>query len=163
MRLSRSWLTASLVAVTLIPVVLALTVWLAVPSTPEPRLNASVSLEAVSWPPGAVDARLMPGMRIGNATSEQWRNVSVGVNNQFYFYSPDPVEAGSDLTVPLAFFRTSGNQPYRPTVIRIKKLTVFAQLPSGRRAVFELIDPQDINARLGTIAAPDSEPRSQAR
>lgn len=163
MRLSRAWLTASLIAVTLIPVALALTVWLAVPSTPEPQLTASVSLEAVSWPPTAIDARLMPGVRIGNPTSEPWRNVSVGINNQFYFYSPDPVEAGSDLTVPLAFFRTSGNQPYRPTVIRIKKLTVFAQLPSGRRAVFELVDPLDINARLGTTAAPDSVPRSQAR
>jgi hypothetical protein len=143
LRLSPRWLTLSLIAVTLIPVTLAATVWLAVPSTPEPKLGAEVHLEPVAWPrDGGTDVRLMPGVRVHNPTDQRWTNLSMGINNQFYFYSPDPLDAGQDFSVPLSFFRTSGNQAYRPTSVRIKKLTVYAQLPSGRRAIFEMLQPQ---------------------
>ena len=148
MQLSPRWLTFSLIAVTLVPIVLALTVWWVVPATPETQLDAEIHLEPVSWPPNASDARLMPGLRIHNPTTERWTNVSMGINDQFYFYSPDPVEAGGDARIPLAFFRTSGNQAYRPTTVRMRKLTVYAQLPTGRRAILELSDPAHFNDAL---------------
>lgn len=145
LQLSPRWLTFSLIAVTLIPVVLAATVWLAVPSAPEPRLEAEVRLEPVAWPRDqGADVRLMPGVRIHNPTDQRWMRLSMGINNQFYFYSPDPLDAGADFSVPLSFFRTSGNQAYRPSAIPIKKLTVYAQLPTGRRAILELIGPASI-------------------
>ncbi len=47
LQLSRRWLTISLIAVTLIPVTLAATVWLAIPESPEPELAVEVVLEPV--------------------------------------------------------------------------------------------------------------------
>lgn len=138
-QLSPRWLTFSLLAVTLVPVALAATVWLAVPSAPEERLAAEVHLEPVAWPPaGEGDVRLMPGVRIHNSSNQRWTNLSMGINNQFFFYAPDPLEGGQDFSVPLSFFRTSGNQEYRTKVVRIKKLTVYAQLPNRRRGIYEL-------------------------
>lgn len=138
LRLSRRWLTISLIAVTLIPVTLAATVWLAIPETPEPKLPVEIVFEPVPWPPEGPDVRLMPGVRIHNATAEPWRNVSMAINKRFHFYCPEPVPAGGDFKVPLAFFKTSGNQPYRPTVVPLQLLTVYAQLPSGKRAIRDL-------------------------
>lgn len=135
LQLSRRWLTISLIAVTLIPVTLAATVWLAIPENPEPELPVEVVLEPVPWPPEGDDVRLMPGVRIHNTTTESWKNVSMGINKQFYFYCPEPISAGSDFRVPLSFFKTSGNQPYRPTLVPLKMLTVYGQLPSGKRAI----------------------------
>ncbi len=134
LQLSRRWLTISLIAVTLIPVSLAATVWLAIPESPEAELPVEVVLEPVPWQEGE-EVKLMPGVRIHNTTSGQWTNVSMGINKQFYFYCPEPIAAGSDFRVPLAFFKTSGNQPYRPTVVPLKMLTVYAQLPSRKRAI----------------------------
>jgi len=142
--LSPRWLTISLIAITLIPVTLAATVWYAVPSSPEPELPVEVFFEPVSWPPNGKDeVRLMPGIRLHNPTHDQWRNVSLAINRQYYFYCPEPIEPGSDFSVPLAFFKTSGNQNYRPTTQHIKKLTIYAQQPSGRRAIGEFIEPQE--------------------
>ena len=135
LQLSRRWLTISLIAVTLIPLTLAATVWLAIPESPEPELAVEVVLEPVPWPPEGTDIRLMPGVRIHNSTKEAWTNVSMAINKQFYFYCPESVPGESDFRVPLAFFRTSGNQPYRPTIVPMKMLTVYAQLPSGQRAI----------------------------
>lgn len=138
LQLSQRWLTISLLAVALIPVTLAATVWYAIPTNPEPGLPVELALEPVAWPPGAsADVRLMPGIRIHNPTDARWRNVSMGINKQFYFYCPEPLDGGGSLSVPLAFFRTSGNQAYRPTSVPLKKVTVYAQLPSGRRAIYE--------------------------
>jgi hypothetical protein len=136
--LSRRLLTFSLIAVTLVPVSVAATVWLAVPSTPEPHLPVEVTLEPVAWPPEGDDVKLMPGVRLHNPTNENWTNLSIGINKQFYFYSPDPLPAGGDFRVPLAFFKTSGNQPYRPTIVPMRLMTVYAQMPSGKRAILDV-------------------------
>lgn len=114
---------------------MAATVWLAIPESPEPALPVEVVLEPVPWPPSGEDVRLMPGVRILNTTTEPWKNVSMAINKQFYFYCPEPIEAGGDFRVPLSFFKTSGNQPYRPTLVPLKMLTVYGQLPSGKRAI----------------------------
>lgn len=158
LRLSPRWLTFSLIAVALVPVILVATVWWAIPAKPEPRLAAEVFFEPVAWPRDpSGNVRLMPGLRIHNPTSERWTNLSMGINNQFFFYSPEPLDAGGDFSVPLSFFRTSGNQPYRPTVVRIKKLTIYAQLPSGRRAIRDVIEPQQAGAQHAV--APQTEER----
>lgn len=141
LQLSRRWLTISLIAVTLIPVSLAATVWLAIPESPEPELAVEVVLEPVPWPPEGSDVRLMPGVRISNTTSEPWKNVSMAINKQFYFYCPEPLPAGAEFRVPLAFFRTSGNQPYRPTTVPLKMLTIYGQVPSGKRAIRDVKYP----------------------
>lgn len=140
-QLSPRWLTISLIAVTLIPVSLAVTVWLAIPENPEPTLPVELALEPVPWANEDGQVRLMPGVRIENPTNDRWMNVSMAINKQFYFYCPAPLEAGSDFRVPLAFFKTSGNQPYRPTVVPLRLMTVYAQLPSGQRAIRDFKQP----------------------
>ena len=114
---------------------LAATVWFAIPESAEPDLAVEVVFEPVPWPPEGSDIRLMPGVRIRNTTNDRWSNVSMAINKQFYFYCPDPIEGGGDFRVPLSFFKTSGNQPYRPTIVPMRLLTVYAQLPSGKRAI----------------------------
>ena len=160
MQLSPRGLTLSLIAVTFIPVALAATVWLAIPANPEPPLAAEVHLEPVAWPrEGGNDVRLMPGVLIHNASDERWTNLSMGINNQFYFYAPDPLGGGQDFSVPLSFFRTSGNQQYRPKFVRIKKLTVYAQLPSGRRAIHEIRPPPSAHQQNSASAEASAEAR----
>jgi hypothetical protein len=122
LQLSRRWLTLSLIAVTLIPVMLAATVWFAIPSQPEPVLPVEMTLEPVAWPPGSTDSvRLMPGVHLHNPTNEPWTNVSMGINKQFYFYSPDPLPAGGDMRVPWPssaplVIRSTGPRTYRLNV-----------------------------------------------
>lgn len=83
----------------------------------------------------------MPGVRLHNPTDQRWQNVSMAINAQYHFYSPEPLEPGGDFRVPLAFFKTTGNQSFRATAQPIKKLTIYAQIPSGRRAIRELLNP----------------------
>lgn len=157
-RLSRTWLTVCLVSVTLIPAAIAATVWLAVPATPEPQLSAEVSFEPMVWPPTAAttgeSATMMPAVHLHNPTDQLWRNVEMSINGQFYFYCPEPIPAQGDFRVPLAFFKTSGNQTYRPSGQRIKKLTIYAQLPSGGRAIRDLIEPEMLTATTSEQPAP---------
>ncbi len=135
--LSKRWLTLSLIAVTLVPVTLAATVWFAIPKVPEPELKAEVFFEPVSWPPEGDDVKLMPGIRLVNPTDERWSKVSMAINKQYFFYSPDDIEPQSEFKVPLAFFRTSGNKAFLPTARSIDLLTVYAQVPGGQRAIYE--------------------------
>lgn len=133
--LSRFWLTVSLAVVLLVPLTLAATVLWIIPSSPEPLLDVEIHFEPVAWPPnGGADVRSMPGVRLRNPTEETWRNLSMTINGQFYFYSPEPLVALGDFSVPLAFFKTSGNKSFQSST-PIERLTVYAQIASGRRAI----------------------------
>ena len=67
----------------------------------KPKLPIEVSFEPVSWPPGGKeDVRLMPGIRIHNPTGDRWQNISLAINSQYFFYCPEPLEAGGDAGVP---------------------------------------------------------------
>jgi hypothetical protein len=84
----------------------------------------------------------MPAVHLHNPTDQLWRNIEMSISGQFYFYCPEPIAAHGDFRVPLAFFKTSGNQAFRPAGQSIKKLTVYAQIPSGRRAILDVIEPE---------------------
>ncbi len=144
LRLSRTWLTVCLVAVTLVPISLATTLWVAVPSSPEPTLPAQVTLQAITWPPpekGSEEVKFLPGVTVFNPTDETWKNISLAINDQYNFYYPNELRGNSQFSIPLAFFQTSGEKMYRPGLRPIKELTVYAQLPSGKRAILDIKNP----------------------
>ena len=140
--LSRFQLASLMLALVLIPFSFVIGMALFLKSEPEPKLNAEIELKIDAWtPPGATPeekSRLIELLVLRNPTRETWRNVSVSLNEQFFFYHHLPLASGESLTIPLSLFVTkSGSVAFRPATQKISLVTVFAQLPSGERAVFE--------------------------
>ncbi len=77
----------------------------------------------------------MPGVRIHNSTDESWKNVSMAINKRFYFYCPDGVPGNGGLSCAAVVFQNLWQPAVRPTIVPMKMLTVYAQLPSGKRAI----------------------------
>lgn len=110
------------------------------PRMPEPTLSALVKLES-KWLPAdesRVDRRLLPCISIKNPTDTDWRNLSIGLNEQFYSQVPKGIPAGKIVSVPLEVFVARNGSVTFPVGNReIKLVTVFAQVESGARAVSE--------------------------
>jgi hypothetical protein len=137
--LSRAQLTAALVLVTLTPFLLVIGLWFSLPNTPEPVLPAEVRVGPEAWPSSnAPDARLVQCMILRNPTQDEWRNINLAINDQFYFFHPDPLQGGGQIHVPLKFFHTKGNQFFPPEKQKIKLITIYAQIPDGSRAILEI-------------------------
>lgn len=137
--LSRWQLTAALVSITLLPFLLVVVLYSTLPTGADPTLRAQVAVEPRAWPSDRDPAaRLVPCVVLSNPTGDEWNNVNMSINKQFHFYHPDPMRPGENLSVPLKFFHTKGNQYFPPESQQLKQLTVFAQIPSGRRAILEI-------------------------
>jgi hypothetical protein len=107
---------------------------------PEPLLEAQVQL-GTTWLSSRdrpEDRRLVPCITIRNPTKEIWRNLSVGLNEQFYCQEPKGIPAGETVSIPLeAFVARNGSVRFPVGNRDIKLATVFAQIPNGARAVSE--------------------------
>ncbi|MEQ1826978.1 MAG: hypothetical protein ABL921_13570 [Pirellula sp.] len=107
---------------------------------PEPVLPALVRIESI-WitPSGNIERqRLVPCVSIKNPTDEKWNNLSVGLNEQFYGGEPKGVGPGEVVSMPLEGFIARNGSVHFPVGNRdIHLVTVFAQIPSGARAVSE--------------------------
>jgi hypothetical protein len=109
------------------------------PEWKDPVLQAQVSIGPRAWPkPEAPDARLVPSAVLKNPTQEDWQNVNLSINEQFHFTHPGSIKAGEEIVVPLKFFHTKGNQYFPPESQPLKLLTIYAQIPSGARAILEV-------------------------
>ena len=129
----------ALFLVTLIPFGLVVLLYMTFPAGKDPVLQVEVEVQPRAWTgEDPTAARLLPSLILRNPTTEPWNNVNMSINEQFYFYHPDPMAAGEEIVVPLKFFHTKGNQYYPPESQPLKTLTVFAQVPSGARAIVEL-------------------------
>jgi hypothetical protein len=132
-------LTAALVLITLIPFSLVVVLYTTLPAGRDPILQADVQIGPRAWPNDQdPDARLVPCVILKNPTQDRWENVNMSVNEQFHFFHPEAMAAGDEIFVPLKFFHTKGNQFYPPESQELKLLTVYAQIPSGRRAILEV-------------------------
>jgi len=141
--LTRTQLTAVLLLVTLIPFLLVVGLWSSMPSTPEPVLSADVRVGPMAWPnEGDPEARLVPCMILKNPTQDEWRNINLAINKQFYYFHPDPLPGGGQIHIPLKFFHTKGNQFYPPEKQKLKLITIYAQTPNGARAILEIDEKQ---------------------
>ena len=110
------------------------------PRTPEPTLPALVKLDSIWITPSEKpnDRRLVPCISIKNPTASRWRNLSIGLNDQFYSQEPRGVEAGEMISIPLEVFVARNGSVRFPVGNRdIKLVTVFAQVETGSRAVSE--------------------------
>jgi len=107
---------------------------------PEPPLAALVRLDSmwISTKDIEEKQRLVPCIVIKNSSQESWRNLSIGLNEQFYSSEPKGILAGESRSIPLEVFVARNGSVRFPVGNRdIKLVTVFAQIPSGERAVSE--------------------------
>ncbi len=139
--LSRGQLTAALILVTLVPFGLVVVLYMTQPDLRDPTLAAGVEVGPRAWPSeNAADARMVPCVALTNPTEDSWRNVNLSVNDQFHFYHPEIVGPQEEVLIPLKFFHTKGNQYYPPESQKLKSITVYAQIPSGARAILKIED-----------------------
>lgn len=154
-------LTTGLVLLTLIPFMFVVIMYLTLPTSKDPVLEVSLEVGPRTWISNdGSQTRLLPSLIIKNPTDEVWRNVNMSLNGQFYYYHPDPLQPGEELVIPLKFFHTKGNQFYPPESQPLKKLMVFAQIPSGARAIRE-VSGEELTAspqNLGDPPASESAP-----
>ncbi len=160
-RISRTTLTLIILGAILIPVGSALALFFSVAPIPEPRLDARVRLDAM-WiedSSGKSVQRLVPAITVWNPTSENWKQLSIGLNkagrhNQFYASEPAGVPAGATVSIPLAAFVARNGSVKFPVGNRsVKEVTVFAQIPTRARAVAEFILPEQL-----TVPKSDEDP-----
>lgn len=113
--------------------------WNSIEKRPEAILDGEVLVETRPWtPPNQPDAnpRLLPSIIVTNRTGEVWENVSVSINKAFVHYHFQPLAPGEAIVAPLERFVTKGgNVNFRPSTQEVRRITVFAQLPSNERAV----------------------------
>jgi hypothetical protein len=82
--------------------------------------------------------RLLPSLVLKNPTNEDWRNVAISLNKQFFYYHPGSFYASEEVSIPLEFFVTKGgNVAFQPGSETVHQVTVYAQIPTGARAVSE--------------------------
>ncbi len=137
--LSRFQLTASLILVTLLPFGLVVLLYSTLPEFEDPVLQVDVQVGPRAWPSDdAPDARVVPCVILRNPTAEPWNNLNMSINEQFHFFHPEVVQAGEEIFVPVKFFHTKGNAFFPPESQELKLLTIYAQIPSGARAIVEI-------------------------
>jgi hypothetical protein len=91
--------------------------------------------------------RLVPCVSVKNPTDSGWKNLSIGLNEQFYAGEPGGIPSGGMVSVPLESFVARNGSVRFPVGNRdIKLVTVFAQISSGARGVSEYSIPVDSRA-----------------
>jgi hypothetical protein len=159
--LNRRSLTLLIALSILIPVGCGLGLALWTRKIPEPPLDAQVRLDVMWIEPKTSDQpqRLVPAISVRNATNEPWKNLSIGLNKQFYAQEPKGIPAGETVTLPLeAFVARNGSVRFPPDKQDVKYVTVFAQIGTGARAVSDFHVPANA---LGTATAPRKDPDAE--
>lgn len=137
--LTRTQLTIAIILFTLLPFCFVVMLYVTSPALDDPVLQVEASVGPRAWPSDiAADARVVPSVILKNPTSQDWENVNLSINEQFHFLHPGTLRAGEEIFIPLKFFQTKGNQYYPPESHELKLLTVYAQIPSGARAIAEI-------------------------
>ena len=137
--LSSKQLTVALILVTLLPFLLVVFLYSSMPDYRDPVLEVDVSVGPRAWPSESDEnARIVPCVILRNPTEEPWNNLNMSINHQFHFFDPETVEPGEEIFVPLKFFHTKGNAYFPPESQELQELTIYAQIPSGARAIVEI-------------------------
>lgn len=137
--LTRTQLTAALILITLLPFCLVVVLYVTLPAFEDPVLQVEANVGPRAWPNEfSPDARVVPSLVLRNPTDQDWENVNLSINEQFHFLHPETLRAGEEIFIPLKFFHTKGNQFFPPESQELKLLTVYAQIPTGARAIVEI-------------------------
>ncbi len=139
--ISRLRLTLLLVIISLVPPIFVVSMVATHKPPPDPVLEVVVREEVQLHSPRISPdrPRLLPSLVVENPTDEPWRHVTIYVNKDFVFVRQEPLEPHSTFSVPLEFFVTKGgNVAFQPGSERVEQVLIFAQIPSGARAVREI-------------------------
>ena len=101
----------------------------------------------------ATNRRLVPCVSVKNPTPSDWRNLSIGLNAQFYSQQPKGIPAGEvQIAIPLeVFVSRNGSVPFPARESGCQNGDgICAQIESGARAVSEHKMPASIPVRKGT-------------
>ncbi len=142
--LSKTQLIAMLLIISIAPPVFVVSMVATHRPPKEPELNVRIEQSIKLHQPRNREnsPRLLPCLVVSNPTEEAWRNVAVSLNKQFFYYHPGELQAGGEFSIPLEFFVTKGgNVAFQPGSENVQQVTVFAQIPSGARAVAEKFFP----------------------
>ena len=132
-------LTIGLVLLTAIPFLFVVLLYVTLPTSKDPELVVQASIGPGTWISNdGTQSRLLPSLFLKNPTQDLWRNLNISINGQYYYFHPEPVQAGGELSIPLKFFHTKGNQFFSLESQSLNELTVYAQIPSGARAIKKL-------------------------
>jgi hypothetical protein len=137
--LSRKQLGLATLVVIVFPMIFVAWMAFGLNPKPEPKLEASITVGVMAWSPdqSAERTRLVPALILVNQSQEPWGNVSIALNDQFFFYRREILNGGEEVRIPLEFFSTKGNQRFHPPSNKLTEVTLYAQLPSGARGVKE--------------------------
>lgn len=143
-KLSRNGLIAMLIAMFIVPVATVLTLWYYLPPVSIHQLEASVRLENLET--AAEFNRLdkskavqEPRILVKNLGDEEWTLVTVEINSRYKIWRAEStVEPGETLISGLDFFQTREGIFFPPGKIPVKHVRVYARLPSGSRATYEI-------------------------
>lgn len=140
--LTRTQLTVALIALTLAPFALVVVMYTTMPDVRDPVLEVDVVVgpRAIEnrQSAGTPDTRVLPCVTLINPTDESWNYLNMSINHQFHYTHPDTVSPGGQVVVPLAAFHTKGTAYFPPESQELKELTIYAQIPSGARAIKEI-------------------------
>ncbi|MFO0941149.1 MAG: hypothetical protein U0930_10305 [Pirellulales bacterium] len=136
--LSSRNLTIGLISLTLIPFFFVVLLYVTQPTAKDPELNVMLSILPRPWQSNdGTQTRLLPTLIVHNPTQDEWNNVNFAINDQFFYYHDAIVKPNDELSIPLKFFHTKGNQFFPPESQPLNTLTVYAQIPKGTRAIRE--------------------------
>jgi hypothetical protein len=139
-KLTRRQLTVLLILVSSIPPLFVISMVRLFPAPREMELTAEVRFEASVHRPrrDPDNPRILPSVTIINPTQERWQKIAVSINKDFFYYHPDGLDPAGTFTIPLEFFVTkSGNVAFQPGSEWVHRVTIYAQVPSGARAISE--------------------------
>lgn len=145
--INRRTLIGLLVLITTLPPLFVVSFFLLHEAAPEPKLDVAVELTVMRYSKSKSegDERLLSAVRVINTSRGDYRNVSVSLNKQFFYYHPKPLAAGANMEIPLEFFVTKGgNVKFQTGYKKVEIVTVFGQLPTNARAVAEWSPPEGL-------------------
>ncbi len=138
--LSRLQLTVLLLVISLVPPIFVVSMVATHRPPKEPMLLVEVSQSIKLHQPrnDRTNPRLLPSLVVMNPTNDDWRNVAISLNKQFFYYHPGTFHHTEEVSIPLEFFVTKGgNVAFQPGSETVNQVTVYAQIPTGARAVSE--------------------------
>ncbi len=143
--LSRRWLTILLTAMCTVPIITISVLWIVLPPVYEQELEASVRLEGIPRKE-FYDQKLRDRPKTGgglmvvkNEGEKEWTNIIIRINRSYMAYEKDfPLAPGEERVFELDRFQTRTSNRLNLRYYPIRNIEVYARLPSGARATYEV-------------------------
>lgn len=148
--LSRKWLITLLAVMCCVPVITIAVLWQILPPVYEHELPAAVRFEGI--PSAAyyeIDVKDRDPVQkailvLKNEGDEEWTNMIIRINRTYMAYEKDkPLAPGEEQVFDLNRFQTRRAVFFDLKYHRINNIQVYARLPSGARATYDVDYPSD--------------------